>query len=74
MGITHRLDVHELQPPEPMIRILSKLPELGPEDTLVVTHHREPVPLYAHLEAAGFAHAIEKLADGQFQLTIRKQA
>ena len=73
MGTTYTLDVHELQPPEPMVRILSKLPELGPGDSLVVLHHREPVPLYAHLEAAGFSHSIEKLADGQYRLTIRKQ-
>lgn len=70
---THTLDVQGLQPPEPMVRILSKLPELGPEDELIVTHHREPVPLYAHLEAAGFGHSIEKLPDGKFRLTIRKQ-
>jgi uncharacterized protein (DUF2249 family) len=73
MGIVHTLDVHALEPPEPMIRILAKLSELGPDDTLVVTHHREPVPLYAHLEAAGFSHAIEKLAENQFRLTIRKK-
>jgi uncharacterized protein (DUF2249 family) len=73
MGTTHELDVHELQPPEPMVRILSMLPTLGPDDALIVTHHREPIPLYAHLEAAGFSHSIETLPNGQFRLTIRRQ-
>lgn len=72
-GRVHALDVCGLEPPEPMVLILSKLPELGLRDRLVVTHFREPVPLYAHLEEAGFDHSIEKLAEGRYRLTIRKK-
>jgi uncharacterized protein (DUF2249 family) len=71
-GRTVNLDVHGLEPPEPMVRILEAVTTLGPEDRLVVEHFREPVPLYAHLEAAGFAHEIVKLGESRYRLTIRR--
>ncbi|NNN05772.1 MAG: DUF2249 domain-containing protein [Elusimicrobia bacterium] len=71
-GKTVNLDVSDLEPPEPMVRILEAVTALGPEDRLVVEHFREPVPLYAHLDAAGFAHEIIKLAENRYRLTIRK--
>lgn len=74
MGKTLTLDVRGLEPPEPMVRVLSLLPELGPEDTLEVTHFREPVPLYAHLEEAGFGHACEKKGEGLYLITIKRGA
>lgn len=72
MGKTLTLDVRGLEPPEPMVRVLSLLPELGPSDILEVTHFREPVPLYAHLEDAGFVHACEKKDEGLYLITIRR--
>ena len=67
------LDVRGLEPPEPMVRILAAAAELGPSETLEVTHHREPVPLYAYLEEAGFEHAIERLGEGLYRLRIRRK-
>lgn len=72
MGKIHVLDVSGLEPPQPMVAILAKLSELGPGDTLEVSHHREPVPLYAHLEEAGFAHEISKLGENRYLLKIRR--
>lgn len=71
-GRTVNLDVNGLPPPEPMMRILEAVTALGPKDTLVVEHFREPVPLYAHLDAAGFAHRIEQLGESRWRLTIRR--
>ncbi|MDE2510669.1 MAG: DUF2249 domain-containing protein [Elusimicrobia bacterium] len=71
-GRTMNLDVNGLEPPEPMVRILDAVTALGPGDRLIVEHFREPVPLYAHLEAAGFAHRIEKLGERRYRLTIRR--
>lgn len=71
----HALDVGDLEPPQPMVVILAKIQELGPKDVLEVTHRREPFPLYAHLEEAGFAHEIEKLGENRYRLRIwRKNA
>lgn len=71
-GRTVNLDVNGLPPPEPMMRILEAVTALGPKDTLVVEHFREPVPLYAHLDAAGFAHHAERLGESRWRLTIRR--
>lgn len=73
-GRTVNLDVNGLEPPEPMVRILEAVTTLGPKDRLVVEHFREPVPLYAHLEAAGFAHDIVKLGENRYRLTIRRSS
>ncbi len=73
-GKTHALDVRGLEPPEPMVRILSALPSMGPADMLEVTHFREPFPLYEHLEEAGFSHSIEKLDENLYRLKIRRRA
>lgn len=72
LGRLLTLDVSTLEPPEPMVRILQKVQELGPNDVLEVLHHREPVPLYAHLEKAGFSHQIEKLGEARYRLRIRR--
>lgn len=69
----HALDVMGLEPPEPMVRIFSRLPELGPEDVLEVAIFREPFPIYPRLEAAGFSHEIENLGEGRYRLTIRRR-
>lgn len=72
-GRTVNLDVNGLEPPQPMVAILEAAAGLGRDDVLVVEHFREPVPLYAHLEQAGFSHEIEKLGEARFRLTIRRR-
>lgn len=67
------LDVSGLEPPQPMAAILEKIQELGPGDVLEVSHHREPVPLYALLDEAGFTHEISKLGEGRYLLKIRRR-
>ncbi|MDE2491375.1 MAG: DUF2249 domain-containing protein [Elusimicrobia bacterium] len=71
-GRTIHLDVNGLEPPEPMVRILEAASALGSGDALVVEHFREPVPLYAHLEAAGFTHEIARLSESRWRLTVRR--
>ena len=64
------LDVSGLEPPEPLVRILSELQGLGPDEVLEVAHFREPVALYALLEEGGFAYTIEKLGESKYRLGI----
>lgn len=68
-----KLDVRGLEPPEPMMKILSALSELGPNEVLEVTHFREPVHVYPHLEEAGFSHEIYKEGEALVRLTIKKK-
>ena len=49
------LDVSDLEPPEPMERILEAIENLGKGDYLRVTHRREPHLIYPMFENMGFA-------------------
>lgn len=50
------IDVSELEPPEPMERILARLQQLKPGQLIRVRHRREPFPIYPMLEQAGYKH------------------
>ncbi len=72
-GKTISLDNRGLEPPEPMIRILGRLPEIGEGDVLVAHNDREPLFLYPKLAARGYAHSAERQPDGTYLVTIRKR-
>lgn len=55
LDIIH-MDVSELEPPEPMERILARLQQLQAGQLLRVRHRREPFPLYPMLEQAGYKY------------------
>jgi uncharacterized protein (DUF2249 family) len=71
---TVRIDVSELVPPEPMVRILETLAQLAPGQTLLVEHVRRPVYLYPQLDAQGYEHTTDELGPGRVQLRIHKPA
>lgn len=66
----HHLDVCGLEPPQPMVEILAKLAEIPDGDVLVVTHFREPVPLYAYLDEGGYRHSIERVGEASYRLKV----
>lgn len=66
------LDVSDLAPPEPMVRILETASRLRPGQELHVEHHRRPVYLYPQLDAQGFVHQTTELAGGRVQIVIRR--
>ncbi len=70
---TLALDVSGLEPPEPMVRILQEIQGLKEGETLEVSHHRDPVPLYAQLEEAGFSHETKKLGENKFRIRIKRK-
>lgn len=67
------LDNRGLQPPEPMVRILSALEHLEPGQVLEALNERDPMFLYPELEARGAAIHTEKVNDG-VRLLIRRGA
>jgi uncharacterized protein (DUF2249 family) len=66
------LDVQHLSPPEPMIRILEVLPEIGSTGVLVVHHHREPVLLYDALKEQHYHFKTIPLGSRGYQIFIWK--
>ncbi len=66
------IDVSELVPPEPMVKILGAAEALQAGQTLLVNHVRRPVYLYPRLEELGFAHQTRELASGGVEILIRR--
>lgn len=64
------LDVRGLPPPEPFEQIVQALPPDG--ETLRVLIHREPFPLYDVLREMGCSWQTRELADGNFEILIRR--
>lgn len=64
------IDNRGLQPPEPMVRILSQLGELEEGQELVALMDREPLLLYPELERRGFTWDFDRDDDG-YRLTVR---
>ncbi|MCC6550889.1 MAG: DUF2249 domain-containing protein [Ignavibacteriaceae bacterium] len=67
------LDVRELEPPEPMIKILEKLTTLPECAVLLVHHHREPVMLYPKLEENGFEATANRIAENYYKVLISRK-
>lgn len=67
-----RLDNRDLDPPEPMVRILAAADKLGPGETLSALLRREPVFLFPQLEKRGFRWLGGFTPDGaSYELTVR---
>lgn len=65
------IDNRGLQPPEPMVRILSALAGLGDDDELLAIMDREPMLLYPELERRGWAWEFVR-KEGGHELLIRR--
>jgi uncharacterized protein (DUF2249 family) len=67
-----RLDNRDLEPPEPMVRILGAAEKLAPGATLSALLRREPVFLFPQLEKRGYRWLGGFSPDGAtYELTVR---
>lgn len=67
------IDVSELVPPEPMIKILQALESLPDDGRLLVHHVRRPMHLYDRLDELGYLHDTRELAPNRIEVLIQKQ-
>lgn len=66
------LDCVEMDPPEPMVRILARLEKMGEGEVLFALLAREPVFLFPELQARGHAWAGDFDTDGAtYRLMVR---
>jgi uncharacterized protein (DUF2249 family) len=66
------IDVSELVPPEPMVKILQELETLPDGARLLVHHLRRPMHLYDRLNEMGYAHETRELAPDRVEVMIQK--
>jgi len=64
------IDVSDLEPPEPMERILDRLPHTQATQVLRVHHRREPFPLYPMLDEGGYEHCCIQNEEDVFLIYI----
>ncbi|MGA7671966.1 MAG: DUF2249 domain-containing protein [Nitrolancea sp.] len=69
---TITIDVSELVPPEPLVRIMEALEQLPSGGRLLVHHVRRPVHLYPQLDQSGYRHQTRELGPGRVELLIEK--
>ena len=69
----HRIDVCNLEPPEPFERVMQGLDLLRDGDRLRVVIDRRPVPLFRVLERNGYAYREEPGAQALLEIVIWKK-
>lgn len=70
---TYELDNRGLEPPQPMIRTLSKLEKAKPGDKVLIHNDRVPMFLIEELNALGYPYEVDEQADGSAKVMIHKK-
>ncbi len=70
---TSELDVRGLEPPEPLMRILTAAETLGRGVTLRARTDRHPVHLFGELDARRLRYTSEEQPDGSWLTTIHRE-
>ncbi len=65
-----RLNVSELEAPQPMVEILTALASLPCAHYLEVTHRKEPYPLFPKLTANGWCYQCDEITTEEFHIYI----
>ena len=66
------IDARDLEPPEPLEKVLQALALLRPGQSIRLLLPREPFPLYPILAARGYSHETRMEADGSYVILIRQ--
>ncbi|MDP3218796.1 MAG: DUF2249 domain-containing protein [Deltaproteobacteria bacterium] len=66
------IDARDLEPPEPLEKVMQALPLLRPGQSIRLLLLREPFPLYPILVARGYGHETQMQADGSYVILIRQ--
>jgi len=64
------LDIRDMEPPEPLERVLATIADFHPGDTLKILSDFEPRPLYPILERDGFRRHVESGEDAAVEITV----
>lgn len=70
---TLTIDVHDLEPPQPMAVTRERIDTLADDEQLAVLHSRRPLFLSPLLEERGFVHETEERAPGLVRILIRRK-
>lgn len=67
-----RLDLRDLEPPEPFVAIMTALGEMAPGEQLEARLPRQPIYLLPVLAEQGIPYELEPAEDGSWMLRLTK--
>lgn len=69
----YKLDNRGLEPPNPMMRTLTKLDQCNSGDQVIIHNDRVPMFLIEELKMLGYAYDVDRQPDGSAIVTITKK-
>jgi len=66
------IDVRGLEPPQPLVKIVTLLENPDVTDTVIVRHDRDPLLLYPELEERGWTWEVLASPEGELHLRLSR--
>ncbi len=64
------LDVRELEPPQPLLKIFEIIEIMDKDEALSIIHDRKPIHLYPRLKDAGFKFLTEDIGNDLYSIKV----
>ncbi|MDT8316797.1 MAG: DUF2249 domain-containing protein [bacterium] len=64
------VDCRELEPPEPMIKVLEAVNNMADDEAVIMIHRKMPRLLFSRLDELGFSHEVTEESEGFIKLLI----
>ena len=66
------VDCRDLEPPEPMVKVLEAIHHAGSDEAVLMIHRKMPRLLFSKLDELGFSYEVIEETDGLVKLLIWK--
>ena len=66
------VDCRNLEPPEPMVKVLEAVHDMRSDEAVLMIHRKMPRLLFSKLDELGFSHEVIEETDGLVKLLIWK--
>ena len=64
------VDCRELEPPEPMVKVLEAVNNMAADEAVLMIHRKMPRLLFSKLDELGFSHDVTEESEGLIKLLI----
>ena len=64
------VDCRELEPPEPMVKVLEAVNNMSADEAVLMIHRKMPRLLFSKLDELGFSHDVTEESEGLIKLLI----
>ncbi|MDH3974427.1 MAG: DUF2249 domain-containing protein [Deltaproteobacteria bacterium] len=67
------VDCRELEPPEPMIKVLEAVHHMGDDEAVMMVHRKRPRLLFPRLDELGLKHEIREERENRIKILIWRE-